>query len=756
MKIPLDWLGEWCDWSESSEELADRLTRSGTEVISIHSTGSKVKGVVSAKILEKKQHPNADRLTVCLVDDGSGPRQVVCGAKNHNAGDIVPLAKPGTTFPDGMTIKSAKLRGESSEGMLCSAKELGLAEDAEGLLLLPSETKLGVPLEQIFPGETIFEVEITSNRPDLASVEGVARELSALGISRKNRAAITKAPDKALSGWKVRVTDEKDCPHYTLTALDVRPDLDSPDWMKKRLASCGLKSRGLLVDATNYVMLEIGQPLHVFDAERLDGKTIEIRRSKAGEKLSGLDGGAHLLTAEDLVIADEKGPVALAGVVGGETSSVQKNTRKILLESGSFQAGRIRKTARRLSLTTDSARCFGRGGLDPSLVEQGRDRFVQLLTECGAIEKYEGSVVVGAVPAVSRQSIPLRMERLQKILGLKMDPKVLATKLTALGFREEEGCWLAPSWRADVREEIDLIEELIRVEDLDKVPVVLDALAEGQVNEDKADRQRRQIRAFLVERGFFEVLSGSLVRMEEGKSVSLYIAASPDASGYRESLVPNLLRIAARNISRGQGDLKLFEIGRVMGKGSKEEIRLAMLVAGRERPVHWEEGESKADLFSLKGLWQELRERFDGLAEVGVPRETDSVEKKSAGLKAATWVLECALGTKERRPSEYREVSSFPGVQRDLALILPQEVPFADVEKAIRSAAPAEMEGLSVFDRFRDASGVKVPKGFLSLGCRLQFRSTARTLTEQEVSGWEKKILESLATRCQARLRGVL
>lgn len=756
MKIPLDWLGEWCDWSESSEELANRLTRSGTEVISIHSTGIKVKGVVSAKILEKKQHPNADRLTVCLVDDGSGPRQVVCGAKNHNAGDIVPLAKPGTTFPDGMTIKSAKLRGESSEGMLCSAKELGLAEDTDGLLLLPSETKLGLPLEQIFPGETIFEVEITSNRPDLASVEGVARELSALGIKRKNREATTKGLEKALSGWKVRVTDEKDCPHYTLTAMDIRPDMDSPEWMKKRLAGCGVKSRGLLVDATNYVMLEIGQSLHVFDAERLDGKTIEVRRAKEGEKLSGLDGGTHLLTTQDLVIADEKGPVALAGVLGGEPSSVQKETRKILLESGSFQAGRIRKTARRLSLTTDSARCFGRGGLDPSLVEQGRDRFVQLLTECGAIEKNEGSVVVGSAPAVSRQSIPLRMERLQKILGLKMDPKVLATKLTALGFREEEGGWLAPSWRADVREEIDLIEELIRVEDLEKVPVVLDALAEGQVSEDKADRQRRQIRAFLVERGFFEVLSGSLVRMGEGQTVSLNIAASPDASVYRESLVPNLLRIAARNISRGQGDLKLFEVGRVIGKGGKEEIRLAVLVAGRERPVHWEEGESKADLFSLKGLWQELRERFDGLAEVGVPRETDSAEKKSAGLKAATWVLECILGTKERRLSEYREVSSFPGVQRDLALILPQEVPFADVENAIRSAAPAEMEGLSVFDRFRDASGVKVPKGFLSLGCRLQFRSTTRTLTEQEVSGWEKKILESLATRCQARLRGVL
>ena len=756
MKIPLDWLGEWCDWSESPELLGERLTRSGTEVISIHSTGSKVKGVVTAKILEKKQHPNADRLTVCVVDDGSGPRQVVCGAKNHNAGDIVPLAKPGTTFPDGMTIKSAKLRGESSEGMLCSAKELGLAEDADGLLLLPPETKLGLPLEEIFPGETIFEVEITSNRPDLASVEGVARELSALGINRKNRAAITKTPGKALSGWKVRVTDDKDCPHYTLTAMDVRPDLDSPDWMKKRLAGCGVKSRGLLVDSTNYVMLEIGQPLHAFDAERLHGKTIEVRRAKEGERLSGLDGGAHLLTPEDLVIADEKGPVALAGVVGGKPSSVQKGTRKILLESGSFQAGRIRKTARRLSLATDSARCLGRGGLDPSLVERGRDRFVQLLTECGAIEKHEGTVVVGSAPAVSMQAIPLRVERMQKILGLKMDPNTLTKKLTALGFREEKEGWLPPSWRADVREEIDLIEELIRVEDLEKVPVMLDGLAEGQANEDRADCQRRQIRAFLVERGFFEVLSGSLVRLEEGQSVRLNIAASPDASVYRESLVPNLLRIAARNISRGQGDLKLFEVGRVIGKGGKEEVRLAVLIAGRERPVHWEEGESKADLFSLKGLWQELRERFDGLVESGAPRETDPAEKKSAGLKVATWVLECVLGTKERHPSEYREVSSFPGVQRDLALILPQEVAFADVEKAIRSAAPAEMEGLSVFDRFRDASGVKVPKGFLSLGCRLQFRSTARTLTEQEVTGWEKKILESLATRCQARLRGVL
>jgi len=756
VKVPLVWLREWCDWEGTPAQMADRFTRSGTEVIAIRATGSQVPGVVTAKILEKKPHPNADRLTVCQVDDGSGPRQVVCGAKNHNAGDIVPLAKPGTAFPDGMTIKSAKLRGETSEGMLCSAKELGLAEDAEGLLLLPKETPLGVPLEKLFPGETVFELEVTPNRTDLASIEGVAREFVALGARAKDRGPIVAPAAGPLAGWKVEVADAKDCPRYSLTALSVKTGIATPEWMQKRLQAAGMRSLGLVVDITNYVLLEIGQPVHAFDASKVQGNTVYVRRGKSGEKIAGLDGGSHELTPQDLVIADGQGPLALAGVVGGKESAVGGGTQKILLESARFHPSTVRKTARRLSLHTESSRRFGRGGLDPALVDRARNRVMELLQQCAALEKVEGTLAVGSDQAQPGPAIPLRLPKVEKMIGQPLDPKKIHARLTDLGFEAQGEGWVAPSWREDVREEMDLIEELVRLENLDQTPSRLDSLAEAESNEDREDRRRRHWRTFLTERGFTETLTGSLVRKEEGAAVKLSLAAGPDAAAIRGSLIPGILGSAGRNVARGMTDLKLFEIGRVTAEKGTEEIRLALLVAGRERPVDWQEPEQKAGFFSLKGVLEEMRGRFPGLpAEVRV-REATAAERKQAGLKIAVWVAEIVLGSASGKLAENREISSFPGVERDLALVLPETVPYAEVEKAIRAVAPPELESLSVFDRFRDPSGAKVAAGFLSLGCRLKFRSTALTLTEEKVGDWEKKILDALATRCQARLRGVL
>ena len=756
MKVPLEWLREWCEWEGTPAQWADRFTRSGTEVISIRSTGSQVPGVVTAKILEKKPHPNADRLTVCQVDDGSGPRQVVCGAKNHNAGDIVPLAKPGTAFPDGMTIKSAKLRGESSEGMLCSAKELGLAEDAEGLLLLPKETPLGVPLEKIFPGETVFELEVTPNRADLASMEGVAREFVALGARAKDRGPIQAPAPGPLSAWKVEVADAKDCPRYSLTALMVKPGVASPDWLQKRLQASGMRSLGLVVDITNYVLLEMGQPVHAFDAAKVQGNILHVRRAKQGEKISGLDGGTHELTAQDLVIADAQGPVALAGGVGGKESAVGSSTQRILLESARFHPGTVRKTSRRLSLHTESSRRFGRGGLDPSLVERARNRVIELLQKCGALEKVEGAVGVGSESVRPGPVIPLRLQKVERMIGQVLDPKKIQNRLAGLGFEARGEGWISPSWREDVREEMDLIEELVRLENLDQTPSCLDPLAERESAEDREDRRRRRIRAFLTERGFTETLTGSLVRKEEGATVKLSVQAGPEAAALRSSLIPGVLGSAGRNVSRGLTDLRLFEIGRVALENGKEEFRLALLVSGRERPVDWQEAEQKADSFSLQGILGELGIRFPGLPVMARVREATGPEKKQAGLKIAVWVAEIGLTPGGEKLAENREISSFPGVERDLALVLPESVPYAEVEKAIRAVAPPELESLSVFDRFRDPAGVKVPKGSISLGCRLKFRSPTLTLTEEMVSGWEKKILESLSTRCQAKLRGVL
>jgi len=756
VKVSLEWLQEWCDWQGTTADVADRFTRSGTEVILIRSTGSQVPGVVTAKILDKQPHPNADRLTVCQVDDGSGPRQVVCGAKNHNAGDVVPLAKPGTIFPDGMTIKSAKLRGESSEGMLCSAKELGLAEDAEGLLLLPKDTPLGVPLETLYPGETVMEFEITPNRADLASMEGMAREFVALGAQAKDRSAIRAPAVGPLTGIKVEVADAKDCPAYSLTAISVKPGIDSPDWMKKRLQASGTRSLGLVVDITNYVLLEIGQPVHAFDAAKVQGAALQVRRARAGEKIAGLDGGTHELSPQDLVIADAKGPVALAGVVGGKESAVQPGTQKILLESARFHPGTVRKTARRLSLHTESSRRFGRGGLDPSLVERARNRVIELLQQCGALEKVDGATLVGGEKAKEGVSIPLRLSKVERMLGQALDPKKIQARLTALGFEAKGEGWIPPSWREDVREEMDLIEELVRLENLDQTPSLLDPLGEGESAEDREDRRRRAVRAFLTERGFTETLTGSLVRKEEGPAVKLSVPAGPEAAAIRNSLIPGIMGSAGRNASRETTDLKLFEIGRVAGDQGKEEILLALLVAGRERPVDWQEKEEKTGPFSLKGVLEELLGRFPGFSGDIKAREITPAEKKQAGLKLAVWVAEIVLGSGTGKVAENRLISSFPGVERDLALVLPETVPYADVEKAIRAAAPPELESLQVFDRFRDPSGARVPKGSLSLGCRLKFRSPELTLTEEMVSGWEKKILHSLSTRCQAKLRGVL
>jgi len=303
---------------------------------------------------------------------------------------------------------------------------------------------------------------------------------------------------------------------------------------------------------------------------------------------------------------------------------------------------------------------------------------------------------------------------------------------------------------------MDLIEELVRLENLDQTPSALDPLAEGESDQDKRDRRLRRVREFLVERGFFETLTGSLVRKEEGAAVKLTVPAGPEAAALRTSLLPGLLASAGRNASRGTTHLKLFEIGRVTGEKGKEELRLALLVAGQERPVDWQEKEEKAGPFSLKGLQEEMQARFPGFPGPAKSREATAAEKKQAALKIPAWVVEVIFGEGGEKIAENREISSFPGVERDLALVLPETVPYAEVEKAIRAAAPPELESLQVFDRFRDPSGVKVPPGSLSLGCRLKFRSPALTLTEEMVSGWEKKILESLSTRCQAKLRGVL
>ncbi len=422
MKLSLKWLRDYVDYDGTPDELAHLLTFAGVEVEGVHTHGVAIDQVVVAAILDSKQHPNADRLSVCHVDDGSGqpPRQIVCGAKNYKVGDKVPLALPGAVLPGDFKIKAGKLRGEASEGMMCSAKELGLGDDQSGLLILPPESRLGAPIAEIFPPETILEIEVTPNRPDLLSHVGVAREIAAL-TGRKLKLPV--APENPSGGDpQLTVSIDADaragCPFYTGTRIDGVKVGPSPAWLRERLASIGLRPINNIVDVTNYVMFELGRPLHAFDASKLEGGGIRVRLATPGEQLKALDGKTYKLAAHQVVIADASGRgSALGGVMGGDESGVTDATTSIILECAYFQPALIRRTSRETGLSSDSSYRFERG-VDPDGVVTGARRAIQLILQVAGGTAHP-MVQAGDLSALTKSvEIPLRAERSRAILGI--------------------------------------------------------------------------------------------------------------------------------------------------------------------------------------------------------------------------------------------------------------------------------------------------------------------------------------------------
>ncbi|NJK90934.1 MAG: phenylalanine--tRNA ligase subunit beta [Blastochloris sp.] len=371
MKIVLSWLREYCAWTWSEEELIEKLTMSGTEVESVYHTGfsGDAGTFVAVRIDSALPHPNADRLSVCLVNDGKGQRQIVCGAKNFKVGDIVPCALPGAVMPAGFEIKDSKMRGERSSGMLCSGTELGLPQQEDGLLILGAEVQPGTPLRELFQGETVLEVEVTPNRADLLSYQGLARELVALGAVPVARPESPVLARRGQGAWKLDIQDRELCPRYTVAAFEQVRVAESPAWLQEKLRAMGLRPVNNVVDITNLVLFETGQPLHAFDAARLKGDTLSVRLAGEKESILALDGKSYELSGNDLVIADAEGPVAIAGVMGGELSSVGEATTRLVLESAQFKAGRVRQTSRRLGLMSDSSYRFERG-IDPQAVDR--------------------------------------------------------------------------------------------------------------------------------------------------------------------------------------------------------------------------------------------------------------------------------------------------------------------------------------------------------------------------------------------------
>lgn len=756
MKIALNWLGQYCRLPWDLDALVQQLTMSGTEVESVTRTGIESNDVVTAKIVSFVQHPNADRLSVCQVEDGKGTRQVVCGAKNFKAGDVVFCALPGASLPNGLKIKSSKLRGELSEGMLCSADELGLGDGAHGLLILDPATPLGKPVHDVVKSETVIEVEVTPNRADLLSYLGMARELSALGAELLPYKIADVPPTKA-PAFRAAVADAKWCPRYTLQEIEGVSVGASPDWLKQKLESAGLRSLNNVVDITNFVLLETGQPLHAFDADKLKGDILEVRLAKEGEEFLALNGKTYKLDEGDLVIADAGGPVALAGVMGGERSAVTESTKRVVLESASFLPGTVRRTSRRLALISDSSYRFERG-MDPALVDLGRRRAVQLFGELASATAVSGVFETAPAPAPANE-VTLRHERLEALLGIKVEKSRVISILTRLGLREKsDGLWLVPGFRPDLTREVDLIEEIARIEGLDRVPSRLQFYPAATSAADKAHEFEKEVKARLAGWGYQEMITGSLLPRAEatGEAVTLLNPLNEDYAVLRPSLLASALPSIAKNLSHGISAFKGFEIGTVYsvhdGKES-EEKRLLLVLSGNERESHWTEPARTADFYSLKGILEGLQGMVPHWKMDPEPATLSVELRKRHGIKQPVFYVEAALPAAEGKTRRYKEVSPFPPVTRDVALVVDRGVKQADVRRAILSANIQELERVEFFDQFIDDSGTKLGADKKSLAYALTYRSHGRTLEEKEVNAWQQRILDQVSAKVGAVLR---
>ncbi len=802
MKVPVSWLNEYVDVSDmSAKELADKLTFSGVEVEGIEEVGVTLDDhFVVGEILTCAAHQNSDHLHVCKVSDGTQELQIVCGAPNCAAGLKVPLAKVGAVVPEGgFTIKSAKLRGVASFGMLCSARELKLSEDHSGLMVLDAAFKAGTLMRDVLPPpETVFDLEITWNRPDCLSIIGIAREFAAI-LKRPLRLPKTDFPETEQpvgTFAKVRVEDTAKCPRYTARVMTDVQDGASPEWMKRRLELCGMRSISLTVDVTNYVMLECGQPLHAFDYRTLADRTVVVRCAMPGEKIKTLDGVERALDASMLVIADARRPSAVAGVMGGEGSEIAVGTEHVLLESALFDPASTKFTATKLGLGTEASRRYERG-VDPALADWASRRAVSLLVEFG-----QAKVAKGVIDVDARRSkcveVALRFKRAQDVIGMALPAEEMVGILTSLGLEvvsrdAEKVTFRIPSFRLDLTLEADLIEEIARVHGLDAIPDKMPDSTAVSALDDRPFYAKARCRQLLLGMGFSEAMHYSFLSAAELDAFDKRHAASravlpnpvsADFGVLRDSLMPQLAGSLGRNASRQVTSAALFEMGRVFftaadGKpGEEERVSLGMMgpfgraEIDRRRAVSNEEA-----LLWLKGAVENLTASLHAGSLSFVRCEHPAMEPGWAvdvvlngerigcmGLLLASlrhqWRMTSPMPLAELRlapllsgvstVAAIKPVPQYPSVRRDIAFVADVSITHCDIESTIRKAAPKELTGIGLFDIFQSK---EIGKGKRSMAYTLEFRSTDRTLTDQEVNVAFSGIIQALKDGLKVEVR---
>ncbi|MGP8291945.1 phenylalanine--tRNA ligase subunit beta [Vreelandella zhanjiangensis] len=793
MKFSEQWLREWVSPQLDTQAIADQITMAGLEVDAVEAVAAAFSGVVVAEVLTKEKHPDADKLNVCTVNDGTGePVQVVCGAANVDIGQKIPFAQVGGVLPGDFKIKKAKLRGVESRGMICSASELGLEEDTSpGILVLADSAPVGVDFrEYMHLNDMTIEVDLTPNRGDCLSVKGLAREVGVL-----NRLAVTPPVIEPVAPviddtFAISVEAPEQCPRYigrVIRGINVKAE--TPLWMVERLRRSGIRSIDPVVDVTNYVMLELGQPMHAFDRDNLNGRII-VRMAKEGERLTLLDGQEVALRPETLMISDDTGPLAMAGVMGGENSGVNENTQTIFLESAFFTPLAIAGQARSYGLHTDASHRFERG-VDPELAKVAVERATRLLIDICGGQPGPVTECVSEADVPASRTILLREARLESALSKKLATDDVTDILTRLGLEvslQAEG-WsaVAPSWRFDVAIEEDLIEEIARIHGYNNLPVRRPAARLALRSADEATLTQAQLRHQMVARGFQEAITYSFVAPElqaallpDAVSPVLANPISADLSVMRASLFPGLVRAMEHNLNRQQNRVRLFETGLVFN-GELDHLSqvpmMGALVCGTRKTEGWTGSKERIDFYDLKGDLESLLAlggnpdawRFEP-AEHSALHPGQSAEilcngehagwigtlhpqvRAKLGLKVDAVLFEVRLDTlSQGQIPAFEALSRYPEVRRDLAFIVKSAVPVQALLDCAKEKAGDYLKDIKLFDVY---AGKGVADDHKSIALGLTWQHPSRTLNDEEINQLVDSIVTQVRVQLEAELRG--
>jgi phenylalanyl-tRNA synthetase beta chain len=778
------------------QDVADRLARQVAPVDGVVPIHQDLRDVLVARVLEVHPHPNADRLSLCLVDAGSGaPLEVVCGAPNVQAGKVYPFAPVGATLPGGLKLERRKIRGVESNGMLCSAKELGLGVDGAGILELDTDAVPGTPFLQAIPlADEQIIIDVSANRPDLLCHRGVARELAvSLGATvklphigdSKHQPPKHNNTQGSVDGVRVSLEDPDGAPRYMIAVIRGVKVQPSPAWLATRLQAIGQRAINNIVDATNYILFEINQPLHAFDLAKLRGPAVVVRRAKPGEQIVTLDGVARKLTPEMTVICDAERPTIVAGVMGSADSEVSESTTDIVLECAYFQPTRVRRTRRALGLSSESSYRFERG-LDMLGMPDALARAIDLIRAVAGGEMREPPVDLWPEPQKPR-SVFLREARVGQLLGVPIPRKEIEQLLSAVGFvaapKDERLAVQIPGWRPDVTREVDLIEEIARLRGYDSFPDELRPYRPGTVPDAPSELTLARIRAQLVRSGggLLEARSLPLGPADGPDAVPIQNPLSADEAHLRTRLLPGLIRRVEHNWAAGQRDVRLFEVGTVFkrgrGKGEEgarpvEELHVAIVLTGARHPPHWSDQGDAAKLPDMD-IW-DLKHHFELAVGVAVP-ECDvqpaangpgwvAVPKAGAGTlgtaapleaDAPRWAgplfgLELTIAVAPQPLARYQPLPTQPPVVRDLSLVVPGGVTAGAVEAVLRREGGTLLERLEVLDEYH---GPGLPAGTRGVTWRCTFRAPDRTLTEREAVAVLERILRAAEAELDVRRR---